>query len=154
LPGAFNWVCQLPDADARQLALEKIIPVLQPPEATLDWVKSLPDSEAKTNALETCIFEVAKTDVPRALALAESLPEGAWRSTVISSLAGQADSSAVLDWINRPYWPPEIMQSRKAPSPWTQFLLNSNFGSPAIFPVETEILSNTTPDLIQIKPRE
>jgi predicted nucleic acid-binding Zn-ribbon protein len=219
LSGAFNWVCQLPDADARQRALEKIIPALaadnpqntlarlndlkaapdeqvyrllfqrwaakdpvqaiqqrqqvpnhdqddsilcaimtvwvdQQPEAALDWVKAQPDSASKDKALETCMGELAKTDVPRARALAESLPEGAWRSSVISSLAGRAAPSAALQWGNDLDLLQEIMPSRPAPLPWTKFLLNSNFVSPSIFSVETNILSNTTNGPISIKPQE
>jgi len=127
--GAFNWACQLPDADSRQRALDKII----------HWVKSQPDSESKNKALENCIAELAKTDVPRALALAESLPEGAWRSTVMAGLSSSL--------------PPEIMQPRTALWPWTKFLLNSYFGSLTIFSVETEILSNPTNSSIQTKPK-
>lgn len=151
LSGAFNWVCQLPDADSRSRALKKIIPALashnpqnalarlndlqpvpderiyallfqrwaakdpvqaiqqreqipghdqgdnilcaimtvwvdQQPDAALDWVKSQPDSESRNKALETCIQELAKSDASRALALAESLPEGAWRCAVVAGL--------------------------------------------------------------------
>ena len=141
---ALNWVCQLHGGDFRQRALEKIIA----------WVKSQPDAESMHQALATCIGELAKTDVPGALALAESLPEGAWRNTLISSIAGQADPSAALKWIYSLDLIQEIMQPRKAPLPWTRFLLNSNFGSPVIVPVETEILSNTTNSPVQIKPQE
>jgi len=144
LPGACNWVCQLPDADAQQCALEKII----------NGVQSQPDSESKNQTLATCIEELAKTDIPRALTLAESLPEGVWRSTVLSFIAGQVDSSAAMYWIINTYLPPEIMQPRKGPSPWTKFLPNSTFGGPTILPVKTEILSDTTPGPIQIKPTE
>jgi len=52
--GAFNWVGQLPDADSRQRALEKVIA----------WVKSQPDSEAKNNMLATCLDELAKINAP------------------------------------------------------------------------------------------
>jgi Fe-S-cluster formation regulator IscX/YfhJ len=199
LPGAFNWVCQLSDADARQRALEKIVPALaadnpqntlarlndlpaapgeriyqrlfqcwaatdplpaiqqrqqvpgqdqnnkilgaimtawvdQQPEAALNWVKSHPDSAAKDQALETCIGELAKTDVPRALALAESLPEGAWRSSVISALARQTAPADTLKW--------------------TKFFQNSNSDRPIIFSMETDMLLNTAIGPIQIKPKE
>jgi len=52
LPGAINWACQLPDADARSRALEQII----------HWVNSQPDSETKNKALATCLDELEKTD--------------------------------------------------------------------------------------------
>ncbi len=222
LTGAFSWVCQLPESDARQRALEKLIPVLatnnppdtlsrlnalspvpddriyqllflrwaandpvqaieqrqqiprhdqgdtilcaimkdwmdQAPAAALNWVKSQPDSESRNRALEICVGELAKTDVPAALALAESLPEGTWLNLVISSLAGQADPSAALEWINRLEAPPEIMQQPNVPLvplPWTKFLLNANFRSVTIFPMETEVLSNATNGPIPIKPKE
>jgi uncharacterized coiled-coil DUF342 family protein len=199
LPGAFNWVCQLTDADARQRALEKIIPALaaadpqntlarlndlsaapgervyqllfqswaakdpvqaiqqrrqvpghdqgdamlraimtvwvnQQPEAAWDWVKTQPDSAAKDQALETCIGELAKTDVPRALTLAESLPPGAWRSAVISALAGPTAPAGALKW--------------------TKFFRNSNAGRPIIFSVETDFLSNPAIGPVQIQPKE
>ena len=105
LRGAFNWVCQLPDPDSRQLALEKII----------QWVKSRPDSESKNKALEACIGELAKTDFPEALALAESLPERAWRNTVIVRLWMKADPFAAWEWINRLDLLQEIMRPQKAP---------------------------------------
>jgi hypothetical protein len=132
LPGAFRWACDLPDADARQRAWKNIF----------RWVQSQPDSGAVNQALALCIGELAKTDVSQALALAESLPEGAWRTTVLSSIAEQADSLAALYWIKRPYWPQEFMQPREALSPWKKFLPSADFGCPAIFPVEGEISPN------------
>lgn len=144
LSGACHWVCQMPDAAARQLALEKII----------NTVQSQPDSDSKNHALVTCIDALAKTDVSRALTLAQSLPEGVWRSAVISFIAEQPDTSATLNWINNAYWPQQIMQPRTAPSTWTKFLLNLTFGSPTIFSVETKIFSNPAPGLIQIKSEE
>ena len=144
LPKALNWVCQLPDPDSRQRALEKIF----------RWVQFQPDSDSRNKALESCIGELAKTDVSGALALAESLPEGAWRSMAIARLWMQTDPFAVWEWINHLDLPPaEIMQRQKAPCPWTKFLLNSPFGSPIIFSVETEIFSKATNDPIQIKPK-
>ncbi len=126
-PGAFNWVCQLPDTNARQRALEKII----------CRVQSQPDSETKNTALATCINELAKMNLPRALTLAESLPEGTWRSTVMAGLLNGV--------------PPAIMQPRAAIWPWTKFLRNSNLGRLAIFPVETEMLSTATNDPVKIQ---
>ena len=116
-PAAFNWVCQLPDADVRQRALEKII----------CRVQSRPDSETKNQALANCIDELAKTNLPRALTVAESLPEGIWRGTVMAGLLNGM--------------PPAIMQPRAAIWPWTKFFLNSNLERLAIFPVETGMFS-------------
>ena len=118
LPGAFNWVCQMPELDSRQRALEKII----------HWVKSQPDSESKNKVLETCIGELAKTDISGAMALAESLPEGVWRSTVIVRLWIKADPFAAWEWINGLDLHQEILQPRVAPLSWTKFLLDSSFG--------------------------
>jgi hypothetical protein len=151
LPGAFDWVCQLPDGDVRYRALKEIIPALavadsqntlarlndlkpapgeeiytllfqhwaatvpaqaiqqweqlpdrdqhdqslsaimtawmdQQPDAALKWVNDQPDSQSKNQTLATCIGELAKTDAPRALALAESLPIGDWRSSLIAGV--------------------------------------------------------------------
>ena len=143
-PGAFNWVCQLPDAAARQRALEKII----------EGVQSRPDSESKNQTLAACIEELAKMDVPRSLALAESLPAGVWRNQVLSFIAERVDLSAALDWSNRIYLPEEIMQPRNALSSWTKFLLELKIGSPIFFPVEAEVLLNTKPGPVQIEPQE
>lgn len=144
LPGAFSWVCQLSDADSRQRALKQFS----------RWVKSQPDSESKSKVLATCIGELAKTDISGALALAESLPEEAWRSTVIVRLWIKADPFASWEWINSLDFPPEIIQPRTAPWPWEKFLLNANLGGLTIFPVEIEMLSNTTNGPIQIQPKE
>ena len=128
LPGAFNWVCQLSDADARQRALNKII----------RWVQSQPDSESRNKALLNCIDELAKTDVSGALALAESLPEG---------IAGATRLIAWL-WIK-----PTRLPSRNGSAAWFcrqkscrhaklhghgRFLPKPNFGRPALLPPPTE----------------
>ena len=128
--GAFNWVCQLPDADSQQRALDKIIP----------WLQSQPDSESKNKALENCIDELAKTDVSAALALAESLPAGDWRSPVIVGLFNDSLQ--------------EIMRSQQVPLPWATFLLSSYISSSAMFPVETEMPSKATNDPVQIEPKQ
>lgn len=192
LTGAFNWVCGLPDGDARQRALEKIVPTLaandpqntlarlndlkpaaderiytllfarwaahdpaqaiqqrqlipghdqgdailctivtvwmsQQPEAALDWVKFQPDSESKTKALEICIGELAKTDVPGAMMMAESLPEGDLRNMVIAGLYNEwaaRDSKAAMHWLEKPDGAAEIMQPRRVARPWAQVLVN------------------------------
>ena len=128
LPGAFNWVCHLPDANARQRALEKII----------IWVQSQPDSKSQNQSLADCIEELAKTDVYRALTLIESLPEGVWRNRVISFIGDQIDPFATWNWIINSNLLPEIMPPRKTPSPWTKFLRDANFGSPIIFRLKPE----------------
>jgi len=142
-PGAFNWICQLPDADTRQRALEKII----------EGVQSHPDSESKNQTLATCIEELAKTDVSQALTLAESLPAVVWRNQALSFIAEQVDLSAALDWSNHIYFPEEIMQPRNALSPWTKFLFELKVGRSVIFPIETEFLLNAKPDPTRIEPQ-
>ena len=142
LSGALNWVRQLPDADARQRALVKII----------DWVQSQPASEDKNKALLACIDDLAITDVTGALVLAESLPDETTRSMVTARLWLKAEPFAAWEWINRMEPPATIMQLRKTSWPWTKFLLNADFGSPTIVPVETQNSSTATNDPIQIQP--
>jgi hypothetical protein len=113
----------------------------------VNWVKSQTDSESKNQMLAVCIRELAKTDFPSALALAEALPEGDWRSAVISSLAGQIDLSAAWEWI----YSQDVLPETLVPFPWTNFLLTLNFCSPPNSTVGTEVLSDTTNGPIQIK---
>jgi len=144
LPRASSWVCQLPDTDFRQCAQKKIF----------CWMQSQPDSDAKNKALELWIGELAKIDIPGALAMAESLPEGAWRSTVIAHCWMQTDPFAIWDWINSVDLPPEMMQLRVEPWPGTKFLLNTNLGDPTFFPVEAEIITKTANAPIQTMPKD
>ena len=109
-PGAFRWVCQLSDADSRQRALD----------TTIRHVQSQPDSEAKSQALVSCIDELAKTDVPDALDLAKSLPEGVQRDPVIAWIWMEAGPFSVSDWINRLVLPPENISPQTARWPWTK----------------------------------
>jgi hypothetical protein len=143
-PGAFDWVCQLPEADSRQRALDKIIRAVQ----------SQPDSESKNQALVNCIGELAKTDIFGALILAASFPEEARRDTLIAELWLKADPFAVSEWINRLSLPPEIMSPRKASWPWTRFFPNANFGRPALLPSAAETLSTATNGPVQVQPQE
>ncbi len=153
---AFNWVCELPENDFQQRALEKTIPFLAAadsqntrtnlkdlPSATVSqiysllfqhWAKLAPDSEAKTNALASCVSELAKTDAPRAWALATSLPEGTWRDELFSSVAEQTDSVAILKWLNQ--MNSTNVQSPKILEPWNEFLLETYFGDWPTFPVK------------------
>ena len=79
---------QLPDRDQHDQSLCAIMTawVDQQPEAALNWVNGQPDSQSKNQALATGLGELAKTNPPRALALAESLPTGDWRSSVIAGV--------------------------------------------------------------------
>jgi len=74
------------DADAKTLSAIMTAWVDQAPDVAWNWVKAQPDSEARDQAMEFCIGEQAKMDVPKALALAESLPPGPRRTTVIAGL--------------------------------------------------------------------
>jgi uncharacterized coiled-coil DUF342 family protein len=109
-PGAFRWVCQLPDAASRQRALDKMIL----------WTKSQPDSATRNQALIDCIDDVAKTDVPGALDLAKSLPDGVQRDPVIVWIWMGAGPFAVSDLSNGLALPPEIMTPRNVSWPWTK----------------------------------
>jgi len=143
LPDAFKWVCRLPDTDIRQRALAK----------TIGWVQSQPDSEVSHQALEVCIDELAKTDVPGALALVESLPEGAWRDLMTAQLWLQTNPLAIWEWINHLDLPSEIMQRQKAHCPWAKSLLKTFFGNLNILSAEAIILSTATNAPIQIEPK-
>ena len=144
LQAAYNWVRQLPDADSRQRALDKVF----------HWLQTQPDSESKNKTLETIIDELAKTDIPEALTLAESLPKGNWRSKIMAQLWMKADPFAVSDWINILGLPPEIMRLQQSQSPWTEFVPHSNVGSAMVSPIEKENFSAATNGPVQIKPRE
>ncbi len=124
LPGAGNWVCQLPD------------------------------SEGRNKALVMCIDELAKTDVSAALVLAESLPDGVGRNLVMARLWPKAGPFAVWEWLNRVDLPPAIMQPRKTPWPWARFLQNPDFGGATMVPVEGEIFPDATNGPVQPQPPE
>jgi hypothetical protein len=106
--GAFQWVCQLPDGEAHQRALNKII----------QWWQSQPESDAKNKALIYCMDELGKTDIPAAFALAKSLPEDAGRGSIMVNLCMKADPLAITGWIDRLTLPPEFMSSPKASWPF------------------------------------
>ena len=142
LPGAFNWVCQLPDAESRSRALTQI----------LHWAQSLPDSEVRNQTLANSMDELAKTDLPKAWALAESLPEGTCRQTALARLWAKTNPFAVSEWIDHLRLPPEIMQPRTAPWPWNGLFPDSDFGSPILVPAENGSAATNSP--IAIKPQE
>ncbi len=215
LPAAFDWTCQWTDTEARQRALEKMIPavasdnltntftrlnelppapdtrvyqllfqrwaahdplaalaqrsqlpnhdsdneilnailtvwVAQQPAAAVAWVKAQPDSAAKTKALETCVRELAKSDAPQAIAMAESLPAGIWQRAVLASIAGPTTSAAAGPELNQLDWLPGTL----APWLWPTLLWNTNGVSPAVAPVETELLSHPTNSPVEIPPKE
>lgn len=144
LPAAFNWVCQLPDADARQRALEKIIPALFQPSGA-----------GQVDALNQVVANWTRKDPSAVAQFARQHPE-----LFGDTLGDIAEASSLGDWsaawkgINRLDLPPAIMRPRKFPLPWTQFLLNSTLGSLTMFPVETERSSTVTNDPVQIQPPE
>ncbi len=94
------------------------------------WVCQLPESEAKNKMLTTCINELAKTNLPRALNVTESLPEGVWRSIMMAVLLNGVPSA--------------IMQPRAVVWPWSGFLRDVNLDCLTIFPVEVEMFSTAT----------
>ena len=102
--GAFNWVCQLPDAGDQQRALEKVIRAVQ----------TQPDSEAKQQRLVNCIRALAQTDVYGALAAAESLP----RKVQFGVKFACVWTKAAPVMVRRLGLPPEIMMSREASWAW------------------------------------
>lgn len=141
LAGALSWVSQLPDADSRQRALEQIS----------RWLQTQPNSDSNQRTLENWLGELAQTDIVGTLVLANSLPAGAWRNTVIAQLWMQADPLAFWDWINRLNFPPEyLMPPRKAPG----LLLNANFNRPPIFSWTTSDLSKATNSPMPIEPQD
>jgi hypothetical protein len=79
---------QLPGQDADDQILQAILAawVEKQPDGALNWLNAQPDSGYKNELLATCVGELAKTDVSKALALAESFPEGIWRTTLIAGL--------------------------------------------------------------------
>ena len=141
--GAFHWVCQLPNADDHERALAKLI----------RWVQSQPDSEARNQALINCSDEQAKTDLPAALALAESLPEAAGRGTLIARLWMEAGPFAVSDWINLLGLQSEIMSPHKAAWPGAKSFTNANFGRPAFYNAANGRLSTDTNGPVQVQPQ-
>lgn len=144
-PGAFQWVCELPTAAARQRALDKIIP----------WVQSQPASETKTNALTSCIVELAKMDFPGALDLAaSSLPAGDQPSPLLLSLWQSADALAFADWFNRLTLPPEISAPRAARWQWTKLRLNENLDRATNISEATGMTAPTTNRPEPIPPQE
>ena len=143
-PAAFNWACSLPDTHSRQLALDKII----------QWLKSQPDSASKNQLLANGIDALATTDVFSALALAEWLPEGAWRNTLIARLWLKADPYSVLKWFNSPDFLSEIGLLPRPALLWSKFFLNPNADGSTKVSVETEMLSTATNSPVQIKPPE
>ena len=127
-PGAFQWVCQLPDAVARERALDKL----------LGWVRSQPDSAVNHQRLVHCIAELAQTDLPAALDLAGTLPANAGRG-LIERLWLQAHPLAVAQWIARLNSPPETKPPHQASSPPAKFFPDANIADPAWLAAPTGI---------------
>ncbi len=126
LPGAFNWACQLPDADSRSRALEKIIPALvaDNPENTLARLNDL--QPAPDERIYQLLFQCwAEKDPQTAGQFArQHLGLSGDALGEMTEAWIQSGWSSVLQGIDRLDWPPEIMQPQKAPSPWAKFLLN------------------------------
>jgi hypothetical protein len=138
--GAFNWVCQLPDAGNRQRALDKIIHAVQ----------AQPDSEAKHQRLVNCIGALARTDLYGALAAAESLP----REVRFSVMAACVWTKVAPVMVRRLGLPPEIMTSREASWAWPISFSSAGTNRPAISPATSEPTSPVMNNPVQPPPQE
>lgn len=138
--GAFNWVCQLPDAGDRQRALDKIIRAVQ----------SQPDSEAKQQRLVNCIGALARTDVYGAVAATESLPSEVRFDVKLACVWTKAASVVV----RRLGLPPEIMSPRNDSWAWPFSTSNANVSRPTNSPAPTEAVSADTNGPVQAPPQE
>ena len=98
--------------------------VNQQPDAAWDWVQSQLDSEAKYQALATCIRELVKIDSHRAWALAEAMPAGTCRNTVMAALWMKSNPFAALEWSYRLNFPSAIVRAEK--TRWTEPLFPTN----------------------------
>ncbi len=139
LTGAGNWVRQLPDAECRE------------------WLAKLPAGTASEVMVSALLAGVVEKYPAFAWQWTQSLTDETRRQKFQLQIARQwmkADPFAALKWITRPALPLAIMSPRKAAWPWDKYLLDSNFDSPAIVPVETDILSNPPNDPVQIQPKE
>lgn len=136
--GAFNWVSQLPEGEARGRALDKIIRAVQ----------VQPDSEAKHQRLVSCIGALVKTDFYGALASAESLPSSAQFGVKFACVW----TKAAPEVVRRLGLPPEIMTSREASWAWPFSVLNTNLSRSAIAPENSEAVSTATNSPVQNKP--
>lgn len=139
LTGASNWVRQLPDAECRE------------------WLAKLPAGTASEVMVSALLAGVVEKYPAFAWQWTQSLTDETRRQRFQLQIARQwmkADPFAALNWINRLDLPQTIMPPRKAAWPWEKFLLESNFDSQAIVPVETEVLSNPTNGPVQIQPKE
>lgn len=131
-PGAFNWVCQLPDAGDQQRTLEKIIRAVQ----------AQPESEAKHQRLVNCIGALARTDLYGALAAAELLPSDARFGVMVACVWTKAAPVVV----RRLGLPPEIMTSREASWAWPYSVLNTVTNRPANVPAPAEVTNGPAMD--------
>ncbi|MGC3957097.1 MAG: hypothetical protein QM813_03765 [Verrucomicrobiota bacterium] len=138
-PAACKWVCQLPDGDARQRTLDKIIGAVQ----------AQPDSKAKHQQLVQCISALVNTDIYGALALAESLPDDGRFSVVIASIW----TKAALLVVDRLGLPPETILSREEFWAWPLSLPTANVSRPESSPVTTKETSPDTNGAAQVQPQ-
>lgn len=122
--GAFNWVCQLPNAGDRQRALEKLIRAVQ----------AQPESEAKHQRLVNCIGALARTDLYGALAVAESLPSDQRFGVKLACVWAKVAPVVV----RRLGVPPEIMASQNDSWVWPISVFNTGVSRPANAPATAE----------------
>jgi uncharacterized coiled-coil DUF342 family protein len=124
----------------------------QQPDAALKWVNDQPDSPSKSQALATCIGELAKTDATRALTLAESLPVGDWRSSLVAGVfnvwAARDLNAATTACLQLPDGPAKT-------SAWDSVLNQRMTKVPAADPdtavnwVSTFVATNSQPEQVQ-----
>ncbi len=103
LPGAFTWVCQLPDADSRQRALEKIIPALAAdnPTSTLAVLNNL--KPAPDERIYTLLFQRwADHDPVQAIQLRQQTPHQDAGDKILCAIVRawvDREPDAALNWI-------------------------------------------------------
>jgi hypothetical protein len=136
--GAFNWVCQLPDAGDQQRCLEKIMRAIQ----------AQPDSQAKHQRLMSCIGALARTDFYGALAASDSLPSGARFAAKLACFWTKVAPVVV----RRLGLPQEIMTSRDASWAWPFSISRTNVIRPKNAPTAAEAASAGTNSPVQTKP--
>lgn len=103
LSGAFSWACQLPDTDARQRALEKIIPALAVANPQNTFIQLNDLKPAPSEQIFTLLFQRWATHDPvQAIQQWQQIPDHDQDGNILSAIitawmAQQPD--AALDWV-------------------------------------------------------
>ncbi|HEY4416393.1 MAG TPA: hypothetical protein VGO57_11940, partial [Verrucomicrobiae bacterium] len=103
LSGAFNWVSQLPDADSRKRAFEKIMPVLAAnnPQDTLTRLNGL--KPAPDEQIYQLLFQRWATNDPvQAITLRQQLPDHDQANTILYTIMQvwvNEHPNAAWDWV-------------------------------------------------------